>query len=54
MSSHPASSDETRTRRANKGEERRAAILDAVERLLEDRTLDEINISEATSRRFIF
>ncbi|ORM02088.1 TetR/AcrR family transcriptional regulator [Prescottella equi] len=46
MSSHPASSDETRTRRANKGEERRAAILDAVERLLEDRTLDEINISD--------
>ncbi|PTR24930.1 TetR family transcriptional regulator [Rhodococcus sp. OK519] len=46
MSSRPASTDATRTRRANKGEERRAAILEAVESLLEDHALDEISISD--------
>lgn len=46
MTSHPAASDETRTRRANKGEERRAAILEAIEHLLGDRSLDEISISD--------
>ncbi|WP_430334600.1 TetR/AcrR family transcriptional regulator [Rhodococcus sp. ACT016] len=45
-SRRPEPTVEGRTRRANKGEERRAAILEAVERLLEDRSLDEISISD--------
>ncbi|MDH6676944.1 AcrR family transcriptional regulator [Rhodococcus sp. LBL1] len=45
-SRHPVPTVEPRSRRANKGEERRAAILDAIERLLEDRSLDEISISD--------
>ncbi|QCQ92827.1 TetR/AcrR family transcriptional regulator [Rhodococcus sp. SGAir0479] len=45
MSTRPAA-DEPRTRRAHKGEERRAAILEAVETLLEDHTLDEISIND--------
>ncbi|WP_433608112.1 TetR/AcrR family transcriptional regulator [Prescottella agglutinans] len=45
-SRHPVPTDEAGTRRANKGEERRAAILDAVESLLEDHSLDEISISD--------